>query len=163
MAQVKKTTKNTTTKTSAGANRKPKSRVEDAPAVVEAQPESAEPSHDAIREALLVLRERLTGTVTQLRAESLTRDDEVNPEEDGSDAFERLFSLERASSDHHTIHQIDEALHALEEGTYGKCEMCGCDIEPPRLKALPFAKTCVGCQSEMERMRGGFHASRRLA
>ncbi len=151
------------TTTAAGTERKPKPHGAPPPVVVETQTADPEPSHDAIREALLALRERLTGTVTQLRAESLTRDDEVNPEEDGSDAFERLFSLERASSDHHTIHQIDEALHALEAGTYGKCEMCGCEIEPPRLKALPFAKTCVGCQSEMERMRGGFHASRRLS
>lgn len=61
-----------------------------AKAVAEAGPDA---EHDNIRAALLALRERLTGTVSQLRAESLTRDDEVNPEEDGSDAFERLFSL----------------------------------------------------------------------
>ena len=30
------------------------------------------------------------------------------------------------------------------------CDGCGCKIEKIRLKALPFAKTCIRCQSEME-------------
>lgn len=111
---------------------------------------------EQIRAALLAMRERLTGTASQLRDQSLSRDDEVNFEEDGSDAFERLLALERASTDYQLINQIDEALRALDQGTYGQCEMCGCKIEPARLKALLFAKTCLGCQSEMEKTIGGF-------
>jgi RNA polymerase-binding protein DksA len=112
------------------------------------------------RTELIMTRERLTGKVAQMRSESLTRDDEVNPEEDGTDAFERLFSLERASSDQDIIFKIDEALRAIDEGTYGVCEECESTIEKPRLKALPFAKTCIGCQSELERSRGGYVSAR---
>lgn len=118
---------------------------------------------EVFRRELLAMRDRLTGKVTQMRSESLTRDDEVNPEEDGTDAFERLFSLERASSDQDMIFNIDEALRALDEGTYGRCEQCGCNIERARLQALPFAKNCIKCQSELERSRGGYVSPRRMS
>ena len=112
------------------------------------------------RTELITMRERLAGKVEQLRSESLTRDDEVNPQEDGTDAFERLFSLERASGDQEIIVKIDDALRAIGEGTYGACDECECAIEKPRLKALPFAKTCISCQSELERARGGYISAR---
>lgn len=35
------------------------------------------------------------------------------------------------------------ALEKLEQGTYGKCDKCGGDIEPQRLEANPAATTCV--------------------
>ncbi|MEI6211247.1 MAG: TraR/DksA C4-type zinc finger protein [bacterium] len=105
------------------------------------------------RKELLVLRDRLTGQVAKMRQDSLTRDDEVNPEEDGSDAFDRLFTLERAGSDQDIIFTIDESIRAIDEGAYGVCEACSSLIEKPRLQALPFAKNCIQCQSEMERGR----------
>lgn len=100
---------------------------------------------------LLALRDRLTGQVARMRQDSLKRDDEVNPEEDGTDAFDRLFALERAGSDQDIIFTIDEAIRAIGEGKYGVCDACGKLIEKPRLRALPFAKNCIQCQSEMER------------
>ncbi|MDD5707556.1 MAG: TraR/DksA C4-type zinc finger protein [Kiritimatiellae bacterium] len=106
------------------------------------------------RQDLIAMRNRLTGKIVTMRQESLKRDDEVNPEEDGTDAFDRLFSLERAGSDQQIIYKIDEALLAIEDGTYGVCQGCNELIQKPRLAALPFVKTCVRCQSEQERGRG---------
>lgn len=110
---------------------------------------------DVFRKELLVLRDRLTGQVARMRQDSLKRDDEVNIEEDGTDAFDRLFALERAGSDQDRIFTIDEAIRAINEGKYGVCEGCGNLIEKPRLHALPFAKNCIKCQSDMERGRNG--------
>jgi DnaK suppressor protein len=45
---------------------------------------------------------------------------------------------------------LDEALTRLREGTYGFCNECGEPINKARLKALPFAKTCVDCQNVIE-------------
>jgi len=109
---------------------------------------------DAFRKELVSLRERLTGQVAQMRQESLKRDDEVNPEEDGTDAFDRLFALERAGNDQDIIFTIDEAIRAIDEGRYGVCDVCTSLIEKPRLHALPFAKNCIKCQAEAERGRG---------
>lgn len=41
------------------------------------------------------------------------------------------------------IEQLESALKAMEEGTYGKCEVCGEDIPVERLEALPMARTCI--------------------
>ena len=46
--------------------------------------------------------------------------------------------------------QIDEALRRLEDGTYGTCEDCSRQINPERLKAMPFARRCVECQQKAE-------------
>jgi DnaK suppressor protein len=49
------------------------------------------------------------------------------------------------------IKKIDEALHRIEEGSFGECEECGEDIELRRLEARPTATLCVGCKEEQER------------
>lgn len=51
----------------------------------------------------------------------------------------------------HLLAQIDIALKKLEEGTYGRCEMCEEAIPPARLQALPFAIRCTRCQEAWER------------
>lgn len=37
---------------------------------------------------------------------------------------------------------INDALKKIETGTYGKCEVCGKDIEEARLEVNPEARTC---------------------
>ena len=39
--------------------------------------------------------------------------------------------------------QVDAALAKIENGTYGKCRVCGKEIEPARLGANPAAETCM--------------------
>ncbi len=122
------------------------------------QPSSLEPARSSFaaeelqrfRGALLTERERLLHEAAGLREESLLRHDEVNHEEDGTDAFIRLSGLDRAGQELAQVAQIDEALRAIDDNTYGLCEGCGCCIEPARLELLPFVKTCVRCQSEAE-------------
>lgn len=47
--------------------------------------------------------------------------------------------------------QIEKALGLIEEGEYGKCEECAAPISVERLRALPFATTCVDCKRDQER------------
>ena len=100
---------------------------------------------------LLSLRDRITGQSGAMRNAALQRTDEVNPEEDGTDAFMRLQTLEQVSSQQQIVTNIDEALRSIEKGSYGVCGMCGGLISKPRLTVLPFAKNCIKCQSDMER------------
>lgn len=46
--------------------------------------------------------------------------------------------------------QIEAALEALRQGSYGLCQDCGEFIGLPRLKALPFARRCRDCQDRAE-------------
>ena len=49
------------------------------------------------------------------------------------------------------INRLTAALERLVEGTYGRCEVCGGEIERPRLEALPEAVRCLACQERSER------------
>lgn len=41
--------------------------------------------------------------------------------------------------------QIERALKAIEEGTYGTCVSCGDDIQKGRLEIRPESRRCVAC------------------
>jgi DnaK suppressor protein len=40
---------------------------------------------------------------------------------------------------------VDAALVRVADGTYGVCGVCGREIAPERLEAIPWAATCVTC------------------
>ena len=46
------------------------------------------------------------------------------------------------------IGNIDMALKKIDNGTYGKCEVCGQDIGDERLQALPTARLCIDCKKK---------------
>ena len=73
---------------------------------------------------------------------------------DGTNQTLRLQALGQMGNINRTIQQIDEALHRIDDGTYGVCTACGQLIRKPRLLNQPFVTTCMECQSEMERNRG---------
>ncbi|WP_336047105.1 TraR/DksA family transcriptional regulator [Solibacillus ferritrahens] len=49
------------------------------------------------------------------------------------------------------IERIKTALTAMDEGTYGKCAVCGENIPFGRLEAIPTALTCID-HAEIENM-----------
>jgi len=51
------------------------------------------------------------------------------------------------------LHAIDEALLRINEGEYGICEECEEEIPLGRLKAMPFARHCVKCKSDLEKIQ----------
>jgi len=71
----------------------------------------------------------------------------------GTDTFERETELTIASAGSDTMKEIVEALERIENGTYGKCELCGNDITQNRLMAVPQARLCINCKADQERNR----------
>ena len=65
---------------------------------------------------------------------------------------EILFEL--SGNSHNTIGQIEAALRKIEKGIYGRCELCRQPIPKKRIKALPFARYCVHCQTSSESYHG---------
>lgn len=49
--------------------------------------------------------------------------------------------------------QVQDAMRARKEGTYGVCQVCGRKISKERLQARPEATTCIGCQRTLESAR----------
>ena len=63
-------------------------------------------------------------------------------------AYALLARLE--ARDHHALAEIRAAEARLAGGTYGRCEGCGRQIALTRLRALPTARRCVGCEAALE-------------
>lgn len=49
--------------------------------------------------------------------------------------------------------EVSHALRKLEQGAYGRCDACGQEINPQRLRAQPQAALCITCQTKLERGR----------
>ena len=63
-----------------------------------------------------------------------------------ADLLARLEGRER-----HELDEIHAAQARLETGSFGVCEDCGGAIPLPRLRAVPWARHCLGCQARDER------------
>ncbi len=49
------------------------------------------------------------------------------------------------------LQKIDSALDRIRSGKYGRCIRCNSMIPEDRLKALPYALKCIGCQTKDEK------------
>lgn len=112
--------------------------------------------HKRYRKQLLSLSKRLSGDVDSLEAEA-TRS--VGAEKAGTD--EPIEQTDRAAreaeadvartlltSQEHILEEVRIALSHLDDGTFGKCELCGQPIGRARLDVLPYARRCLCCSSE---------------
>jgi DnaK suppressor protein len=64
----------------------------------------------------------------------------------GSATVEALVAAARQG-----VADTTQALHRMEQGTYGACEACGKKIPPGRLRNLPHARFCVPCEHRAAR------------
>ncbi len=60
-------------------------------------------------------------------------------------------SLQEETLASQTLIQVQDALKRIEEGTYGKCTVCGRQIEAARLEAVPWAAYCLEDQEKQDR------------
>jgi DnaK suppressor protein len=62
--------------------------------------------------------------------------------------------FELAQTDSSILAQVRAALARINDGTFGRCVVDGCDIEPERLEAVPWTPYCLKHQRELEERRG---------
>lgn len=101
------------------------------------------------REALRRALEGDTSMLDELN-ENATSGDVVDA---ALDSANTEISFQLAEVESREREQIEEALERMEEGTYGVCEVCSCNIPVARLNALPYADKCVKCQQAEEDQR----------
>ena len=63
-------------------------------------------------------------------------------------------ALQSTSTDSETLEQVEDALRRIEQGSYGKCVICGKPIEPARLEAIPWTPYCLADQQKLEKAEG---------
>ena len=65
--------------------------------------------------------------------------------EGNSGAYSWEMALARKERVIARIEALQEALTKVDEGSYGRCERCGAQIDPERLEILPATALCVDC------------------
>ena len=81
------------------------------------------------------------------------KDDGMDTYDLASEERDREISFILNDREREKLRNIDEALLRIEEGEYGICEECGDEIPIGRLKVMPFARYCVRCKSDIEKMQ----------
>ena len=115
---------------------------------------------EQFRKRLLAEREKIIGGLNNLTKENLSSSQiessgdlshySTHMADVGGDSFERELALGLVSNEQEFLYKIEEALRAIDKGTYGHCEACNKVVKEARLKALPFAKLCISCQEKLE-------------
>ena len=68
-----------------------------------------------------------------------------------TDMYDREFNLGLASNDRELLFKIEGALKRVTNKNFGLCSQCHKSIPLVRLKAIPYAETCLKCQEELEK------------
>jgi DnaK suppressor protein len=107
-------------------------------------------SPEALRSFLESERTRLRTVIAQIDAEGGKNLGYGNHmADDASEAFEQAKELALRRNAEQLLAQVEDALESFDQGSYGICERCGAEIDPARLKALPYAAYCLHCQQRL--------------
>lgn len=69
-----------------------------------------------------------------------------HPADTASETFEVEKGIALEANEVALLDKINDALKAIDEGSYGKCQTCGKEIDKERLDFLPYALNCINCQ-----------------
>lgn len=113
------------------------------------------------KKKLLAMREQLIARIQAAEGESLGTSRReasgdlsgypIHMADAGCDNYLADADLVIAGNNIEALHELDEALMRIKEGTYGICRNCGQDISPKRLSAVPYTRTCYECASRAEK------------
>jgi RNA polymerase-binding transcription factor DksA len=106
------------------------------------------------RQLIVNERERLESLVREREAEGIGTETETETISElssfdqhqgdiGTETFEREKDFSLLEQLEAEIGDLDAALRKIDDGTYGMCEICGKQIEPERLEAMPGTRTCI--------------------
>ena len=73
-----------------------------------------------------------------------------HPADQADIIFERSKDIALKDNNSSFLIMIDDALHKIDEGTYGICDHCGRQIAESRLEVFPYTTMCVECKDLME-------------
>ena len=79
--------------------------------------------------------------------------------ENAAEDFDRLQQMNREVAirnldrESKLLKSVEEALNRMEAGVFGVCLGCDEVIPEKRLKAVPWASHCIGCQENLDRRR----------
>ena len=105
------------------------------------------------RTRLEELRERMENLADGSQEDDLSELSTVDqhPADVGSETFERSKELSVKEDLAGRLEDVERALAKLDDGSFGKCEVCGAAIPDERLEAVPAARLCLEHQAAREK------------
>ncbi|OGS18456.1 MAG: hypothetical protein A2219_08795 [Elusimicrobia bacterium RIFOXYA2_FULL_50_26] len=106
---------------------------------------------EKFKKILMEKRDDLMNIVrAQKRSDML--DVEIGDEIDSaSQTVEKEMLFEVTDNEKLMLDSIEAALRRIEKGSFGQCESCRKIISEARMKALPWVRYCIDCQSKAEK------------
>jgi|SRR3989339_231392 len=106
---------------------------------------------EKFKKILMEKRDDLMNIVrAQKRSDML--DVEIGDEIDSaSQTVEKEMLFEVTDNEKLMLDSIEAALRRIEKGSFGLCESCRKSISEARMKALPWVRYCIDCQSKAEK------------
>lgn len=105
------------------------------------------------KKKLLLKRREIVGNMTTMEDEALRKSRTeasgdlsqmpIHMADIGTDNYEQEFSISLIQNERQLLKEIDEALHRIQDGTYGVCLATHEPISKPRLRAKPWARYCI--------------------
>ena len=106
---------------------------------------------EKFRQQLLEKRNSIINEADKTLAEMTDQSSNVpDPNDRATIESDRSFELRIRDRERKLLAKIDEALELIEDGEYGICEECGCDINIKRLEARPVTTLCIDCKTLQE-------------
>lgn len=109
---------------------------------------------DEYRRALLAKKAELVPSLGA-KFRHLASSGRVAEEDQAAVSHDEFISLSIGSLDYEQLTLVEEALERIGTGEFGICQNCGERIFANRLKAIPWARYCVGCQNRIGAAEGG--------
>lgn len=117
---------------------------------------------DKQKSRLLAMQRQLQRDIANKVAQTAESGDELDPNrggvsnhmaDDANDTSEQETMVALQQGAERELARVQEALAAIDAGTYGICTNCGKPISPARLDALPWATLCIDCQKLQDQGR----------
>jgi DnaK suppressor protein len=101
-------------------------------------------TNDEILSSLLEKKEQLDNRVTAIAADlKKGRSQDYSEQAIETENDDVLDEIDHEAKQELSF--VNEALQRLTNNTYGYCDVCEIKINPKRLAALPYSKTCIEC------------------
>jgi len=74
----------------------------------------------------------------------------ADPADMTQESAERDVAVQLLDRESALSRQLRAAIERIADGSYGLCLECEEEIAPKRLKAIPWAERCIGCQEKAD-------------
>jgi len=115
-------------------------------------------------------RKNIEGTINSMKEHGIGEQQKDDPDELsnydnhpadlGTDLFHSQLNNALIVHEEYLLREVYDALGRIYDGTFGKCEFCGQDIEKERLEAVPYARLCIDCETSKELSMANLNSQR---